>query len=49
MVDRGGVLLLPRSEVKQRVRSLFAGVRQSLATELIADRTREAEREDRKE
>jgi AbrB family looped-hinge helix DNA binding protein len=47
MVDSGGVLLLPRSEVKRRLRSMFAGVRPSLADELIADRTREAELKDR--
>jgi AbrB family looped-hinge helix DNA binding protein len=47
MVDGGGVLLLPRSEVRRRLRSLFANVRPSLADELIADRRREAELEDR--
>lgn len=48
MVDDGGVLLLPRSEVKRRLRSMFVGIRPSLADELISDRRREAEIEDRK-
>lgn len=48
MVDDGGVLLLPRSEVKRRLRRMFADVRPSLADELISDRRREAEIEDRK-
>ena len=47
MVDGGGVLLLPRSEVRRRLRSMFANVRPSIADELIADRRREAELEDR--
>jgi AbrB family looped-hinge helix DNA binding protein len=47
IVEAGGVLLLPRSEVKRRLRSMFADIRPSLADELIADRRREAELEDR--
>jgi AbrB family looped-hinge helix DNA binding protein len=47
VVDDGGVLLLPRSEIKRRLRSMFADVRPSLADELISDRTHEAGREDR--
>jgi AbrB family looped-hinge helix DNA binding protein len=47
VIDAGGVLLLPRAEVRGRLRSLFAGIRPSLADELIADRTREADAEDR--
>jgi AbrB family looped-hinge helix DNA binding protein len=47
IVEAGGVLLLPRSEVKRRLRSMFDGIRPSLADELIADRRREAEVEDR--
>jgi AbrB family looped-hinge helix DNA binding protein len=46
MVDDGGILLLPRSEVKRRLRSMFAGIQPSLADELIADRRRDAELED---
>jgi AbrB family looped-hinge helix DNA binding protein len=47
MIDDGGVLLLPRSEVKRRLRGMFAGIRASLADELISDRTHEAALEDR--
>ncbi|MEP6469098.1 MAG: AbrB/MazE/SpoVT family DNA-binding domain-containing protein [Chloroflexota bacterium] len=46
-VDDGGLLLLPRSVVKRRLRSMFADVHASLAGQLISDRRREAEREDR--
>lgn len=45
LVEGGGVLLLPRVEVKRRLRSMFAGVQGSLASELIAERRREAESE----
>lgn len=47
MVDDGGVLLLPRSEVKRRLRDMFAQVPVSLSRELIEDRRREARLEDR--
>jgi AbrB family looped-hinge helix DNA binding protein len=47
LVDDGGVLLLPQSEVKRRLRGMFAGVMTSMADELVADRTQEARREDR--
>jgi bifunctional DNA-binding transcriptional regulator/antitoxin component of YhaV-PrlF toxin-antitoxin module len=46
LVAGGGVLLLPRSEVKRTLRSMFGGVRTSLAAELLTDRRREAQRED---
>lgn len=46
MVDDGGVLLLPRSEVKRRLRGMFAQVPVSLSRELIEDRRREAALED---
>jgi AbrB family looped-hinge helix DNA binding protein len=46
MVEEGGVLLLPRTEVKQRLRRLFAGVEESMTAELLAERRREAARED---
>lgn len=42
LVEDGGVLLLPRGEVKRRLRRMFAGVEGSLASELIAERRREA-------
>jgi AbrB family looped-hinge helix DNA binding protein len=42
LVEEGGVLLLPRGEVKRRLRKMFAGVQGSLASELIAERRREA-------
>ncbi len=47
LVEGGGVLLIPRSAVKQRLRSMFAGVKASLADELRADRLAEAEQESR--
>jgi AbrB family looped-hinge helix DNA binding protein len=47
VIYKGGVLLLPRSEIKRRLRTMFADVQPSLADELIADRRREAEHEDR--
>lgn len=46
MVHEGGVLLLPRAEVKRRLRALFADVEVSLAGELLDDRRRAAEAED---
>ena len=45
LVEGGGVLLLPRAEVKRRLRSMFASVEGSLAQELITERRREAESE----
>jgi AbrB family looped-hinge helix DNA binding protein len=45
LVEGGGVLLIPRSAVKQRLRSMFAGVKTSLADELQAERRAEAKRE----
>jgi bifunctional DNA-binding transcriptional regulator/antitoxin component of YhaV-PrlF toxin-antitoxin module len=47
LAAEGGVLLLPRSEVKKRLRTMFAGIKTSLADELLADRRREALRKDR--
>jgi AbrB family looped-hinge helix DNA binding protein len=47
IVEGEGVLLIPRSAVKRRLRSMFAGVKTSLADELRADRLAEAERESR--
>ena len=41
LVEDGGVLLLPRGEVKRRLRRMFAGVEGSLASELIAERRRQ--------
>jgi AbrB family looped-hinge helix DNA binding protein len=46
LVQDGGVLLLPRTEVKRRLRGLFSGVETSLAGELLEDRRREAAAED---
>jgi AbrB family looped-hinge helix DNA binding protein len=47
LVQDGGVLLLPRTEVKARLRGMFAGIKASLADELLADRRRDAAAEDR--
>jgi len=38
LVEGEGVLLLPRDAVKERLRGMFAGVRTSMAEELIRDR-----------
>lgn len=47
LVEGDGVLLIPRVAVKQRLRSMFAGIETSLADELHAERRAEAERESR--
>lgn len=47
LVENGAVLLLPRAEVKRRLRGMFAGIGTSLSAELIAERRREAAVEDR--
>lgn len=46
LVDDGAVVLLPRSEIKRRLRAMFAHVRTSMADELIAERRAEVARED---
>jgi AbrB family looped-hinge helix DNA binding protein len=46
LVEDGGVVLLPRAQVKRRLRGMFAGIRTSLAGELVEDRRREARREE---
>jgi len=45
LVEGDGVLLLPRDAVKQRLRGMFAGVRTSMAEELIRDRRAAAAKE----
>lgn len=45
LVEGEGVLLLPRDAVKQRLRGMFAGVRTSMAEELIRDRRAAAAKE----
>jgi len=45
-VDEGAVVLVPRGEIKRRLRGLFAGIPPSLADELIAERRRGARREE---
>ncbi len=46
IVEGPAVVLVPRSAVKARLRSMFAGVTTSLREELIADRRTAAARED---
>jgi AbrB family looped-hinge helix DNA binding protein len=46
MVEDGAVVLLPRSEVRRRLRGLFAGIGTSLSAELLRERRRDAQRED---
>jgi len=45
MVQDDGLFLLPREAVKGRLRGLFAGVRGSMAEELISDRRAAATQE----
>lgn len=45
MEDGGGVVLLPRSEVKARLRRMLAGVDVSMAAELARERRAEAKAE----
>jgi AbrB family looped-hinge helix DNA binding protein len=47
LVEGEGVLLLPRDAVKQRLRGIFAGVRTSMAEELIRDRRAAAAKDSR--
>jgi AbrB family looped-hinge helix DNA binding protein len=47
LVEGEGVLLLPRDAVKQRLRGMFAGVRTSMADELIRDRRAAAAKDSR--
>ena len=49
LVDGDGVLLLPRSAVRRRLRKMFAGVETSMATELIRDRRAAASAENEAE
>ncbi len=48
-LEADGVLLMPRSAVRNRLRSMFAGVERSLADELIAERRAAAAEESRDE
>jgi AbrB family looped-hinge helix DNA binding protein len=45
LVEGEAVVLVPRSSIKTRLRSIFAGVDTSLRQELLADRRAEARRE----
>ena len=45
LLEGGGVVLLPRSEVKARLRGMFAGVKVSMADELASERRAEARAE----
>jgi AbrB family looped-hinge helix DNA binding protein len=45
VVDAGGIVLMPRGEVKRRLRALFATAPGSLARELIDERRADADRE----
>ncbi|MEX0629451.1 MAG: AbrB/MazE/SpoVT family DNA-binding domain-containing protein [Chloroflexota bacterium] len=47
LVEGEGVLLLPRDAVKERLRGMFAGVRTSMAEELIRDRRAAAAKDSR--
>lgn len=47
LVEGEAVVLVPRSAIKSRLRSMFAGVEGSMREELIAERRMEAERESR--
>lgn len=43
--DGGGVVLLPKADVKRRLREMFHGTSSSLAEELMRERRAEAEAE----
>ena len=45
LVEGEAVVLVPRSAIKSRLRSIFAGVEASMREELIAERRAEASRE----
>jgi AbrB family looped-hinge helix DNA binding protein len=45
LVEGAAVVLVPRSAIKSRLRSMFADVTVSMADELIAERRMEARRE----
>ena len=45
LVEGEAVVLIPRSAIKSRLRSIFAGVGPSMRQELIAERRAEAARE----
>lgn len=47
LVEGEAVVLVPRSAIKSRLRSIFAGVESSMREELMAERRMEAERESR--
>lgn len=47
LIEGDGVLLLPRAAVRQRLRGMFAGVRTSMAEELVRDRRAAAAEESR--
>ncbi len=49
LVEGEAVVLVPRSAIKSRLRSMFADVPVSMADELIAERRAEARRESRRE
>lgn len=47
MVEGEAVILVPRSAIKTRLRSIFAGTAKSMRDELIAERRAEAARDAR--
>lgn len=46
LIEGGAVVLVPRSAIKTRLRSIFAGTAASMSQELIAERRAEARAED---
>lgn len=47
LIEGEAVVLVPRSAIKSRLRSMFAGVEVSMRDELIAERRLEASRDAR--
>ena len=45
LVEGEAVVLVPRSAIKRRLRSMFAGVESSMREELLAERRAEAKRD----
>lgn len=48
LVDEGAVVLVPKELVRSRLRAMFAGVKTSMASELLAERAAEAKADARR-
>jgi len=48
LVDDGAVVLVPREQIRRRLRAMFGGVPTSMSKELLRERRAEARREAKK-